>query len=120
VTRRALGRAGEEAAVAALRERGYRILDRNVRLRRGELDVVALERGTIVFVEVKARRSARYGTPADAVTPRKRGALVRLAAAYLTTRAWTGRACRFDVAEVWLDAAGRVQRVEIIPDAFQA
>ncbi len=117
---RALGRAGEEAAVAALRTRGYRILDRNVRLRRGELDVVAEEHGTVVFVEVKARRSAAYGTPAEAVTVQKQRALLRLAAVYLSRRSLAGRPCRFDVAEVWLSPGGRVVRVEILRDAFHA
>jgi putative endonuclease len=120
LARRALGRAGEAAAVAALRACGYVILARNARLRRGELDVVALHRDTVVFVEVKSRRSAAYGTPAEAVTRRKQQAIVRLAHAYLARRSWAGRSCRFDVAEVWLDAAGRPARVEIIRDAFQA
>ncbi len=117
---RAIGRAGEDAAVAALRAHGYRIIARNVRLRRGELDIVAEEQGTLVFVEVKARRSAAYGTPAEAVTPRKQQALLRLAAAYLVRRSLLSRPCRFDVAEVWLGPGGRIVRVEILKDAFGA
>lgn len=84
--RRRLGRLGEEAAVAALRSRGYRILERNVRLRRGEVDVIAEEHGDLVFVEVKARRSEAYGTPAEAVSPRKQRAVAALAAAYCIRR----------------------------------
>ncbi len=118
--RQDVARLGEEAAVAALRGSGYRIVDRNVRLRRGELDVVAEEEGVIVFVEVKTRRSALYGTPAEAVTVRKRRALVALASAYLTRRALAGRPCRFDVAEVWVGRDGRPARIEIIRDAFGA
>ncbi len=117
---RALGRVGEAAALEALRSRGYRIVACNVRLRRGELDIVAVERGTVVFVEVKARRSAAHGTPAEAVTARKRRALVRLAAAYLARRGWSDRPCRFDVAEVWLTPGGGVARVDLIRDDFQA
>ncbi len=117
---RALGRAGEAVAAAALRARGYRILDRNVRLRRGELDLVADDAGTIVFVEVKTRRTAAYGTPAEAVGGRKRQALIRLAEAYLARRRLTGRPCRFDVAEVWVAPGGRVLRVEILCNAFGA
>lgn len=119
-TRQDVGRLGEEAVVAALRAAGYRIVDTNVRLRRGELDVVAEEQGAIVFVEVKSRRSALYGTPAEAVTPRKRRALVALAAAYLTRHGLTERPCRFDVAEVWVGRDGRPARVAIIRDAFGA
>ncbi len=117
---RAIARAGEDAAVAALVARGYRVLARNVRLRLGELDVVADERGTIVFVEVKTRRSAAYGTPAEAVTGKKQRALLRLAAAYLGRRGLSDRPCRFDVAEVWMGPGGRVIRVEILRDAFRA
>lgn len=118
--RREVGRLGEEAAIAALQASGYRIVEKNVRLRRGELDVVAEEDGVIVFVEVKSRRTALFGTPAEAVTARKQRALVGLAAAYLTRRALAERPCRFDVAEVWLGRDGRPARVEIIRDAFRA
>ncbi len=113
-------RRGEDAAAAALRERGYRIVARNVRLRRGELDIIAEDHGTLVFVEVKTRRSRAYGTPAEAVTPAKRRALATLALAYLGRRGLCGRACRFDVVEVWLDAADRVARLEVLRDAFGA
>ncbi len=117
---RAIGRAGEDAAVEALRARGYRILARNVRLRRGELDVVAADGGTIVFVEVKARRTAAYGTPAEAVGPRKRRTLLALASAYLARRSLVGRPCRFDIAEVWVTPGGGIRRVEILCNAFGA
>ena len=113
-----LGRAGEEAAVEALRAAGYRIVERNVHLRRGELDVIAEEAGDLVFVEVKTRRSTTYGTPAESVGPRKRHALAQLAAGYLARRGPGDRPCRFDVVEVWVDASGH-QRVEILRDAFR-
>jgi len=118
--RRRRARQGEDAAAAALRERGYRIVARNVRLRRGELDIVADDRGTLVFVEVKTRRSRAYGTPAEAVTPAKQRALATLALAYLARRGLHGRVCRFDVVEVWLDTADRVARLEVLRDAFAA
>lgn len=116
--RREVGRVGEDAAVAALQARGYRILDRNVRLRHGKLDVIAEDSGAVVFVEVKARRSTAFGTPAEAVTARKQRALRGLAEAYLTRRRLVGRDCRFDVVEVWLDPTGRPGRVEILRNAF--
>ncbi|TMI90627.1 MAG: YraN family protein [Bacillati bacterium ANGP1] len=117
--RQRLGRLGEEAAVAVLRSRGYRILERNVRLRRGEVDVIAEEHGNLVFVEVKARRSEVYGTPAEAVGPRKQRALAALAAAYCSRRGLGERACRFDVVEVRLDRGGRPIRVDVLRDAFR-
>ncbi len=116
--RQRLGRVGEDVAVQALRTRGYRILERNVRLRHGELDVIAEEAGELVFVEVKARRSGTHGTPAEAVGARKQRALARLAMAYLVRRRLGERACRFDVVEVWLPPAGP-PRVEILRDAFR-
>ena len=117
--RRALAQAGEDAAVEALLRRGYRVRERNVRLRRGELDVVAEEGGDLVFVEVKSRRSVAYGTPAEAVGFQKQRTLVQLAAAYLTRRGLVDRACRFDVVEVRLDSAGRPVRVDVLRDAFR-
>lgn len=119
-SRQDVARRGEEAAIAALRAAGYRIVDTNVRLRRGELDVVAEENGVVVFVEVKSRRSALFGTPAEAVTARKRRTLVGLGAAYLTRHGLTGRSCRFDVVEVWVGRDGRPARTVIIRDAFGA
>ncbi len=116
--RRHLGRAGEDAAVRALRARGYRIIARNVRLRRGELDVVAEEAGDLVFVEVKCRRSRAYGTPAEGVGPRKQHGLARLAAGYVPRRRLGERACRFDVVEVWVEPSGSL-RVEVLRDAFR-
>lgn len=117
-SRQRLGRAGEDAAVEALRARGYRIVARNIRLRGGELDVVAEDAGTIVFVEVKARRSRAFGTPAEAVGPRKQRTLCHLAQRYLAGRALGDRPCRFDVVEVWVGAGGTL-RAGILQDAFR-
>ena len=114
------GRIGEDAAAQALAARGYRVLVRNLRLGRGEIDLVCEQDGDVVFVEVKARRGAGFGTPAEAVTPRKQRALVALAARYLTRTGGADRTCRFDVVEVWLAAGDRVVRVDVLPDAFRA
>lgn len=80
--------------------------------------MIAEDAGAVVFVEVKARRSTAFGTPAEAVTARKQRALRGLAVAYLTRRRLVGRDCRFDVVEVWLDPTGRPGRVEILRNAF--
>jgi putative endonuclease len=114
------GRAGEEAAARALAARGYRVVARNTRLGRGEIDLVCEHDGEVVFVEVKARRNARFGTPAEAVTPHKQRALLALAARYLGRRGRPDAACRFDVVEVWLGAGDRPLRVEVLRDAFRA
>lgn len=117
--RRGRGRAGEEAAARALAARGYRVLVRNVRVGRGEIDLVCEHDGDVVFVEVKARRGAEFGTPAEAVTVRKQRALLALAARYLGRTGRAHRTCRFDVVEVWLGPGGRPAHVEVLRDAFR-
>jgi len=112
----AVGRAGEEAACQFLTAQGYRILHRNLRFRAGELDVVAEEDGTLVFVEVKTRSGSSYGTAAEAITPRKREQLVRLAFIYLA-RQGQERPCRFDVVTVAPTPGGGWQ-CELIRNAF--
>jgi len=91
-----LARSGEDAAVALLVERGYEIVGRNVRMPGGEIDVVARDGATIVFVEVKARQSRRYGSAVGAVDARKRRTLRKLAAEWLQLFAPRAYA-RFDV-----------------------
>jgi len=98
----ALGKFGEDLACRVLRRQGYAIVARRYRTRAGELDIVAEDGGTLVFVEVKLRRGDRWGTGADAVTRDKRRRLVRMAEEYLARARVAGRACRFDVVAVAL------------------
>lgn len=112
--RRDVGRAGEAIAARYLERRGWRIVDRNVRYREGEIDLVATRGGVLAFVEVKTRRSSAYGTPAEAVTARKRARIRRLAARYLAERRPAARAVRFDVVTV----TGASLRVAHLEDAF--
>jgi putative endonuclease len=113
-----LGRRAEEWAARLLERRGFAILDRRYRTRAGEIDLVARDGGTIVFIEVKARGSTRCGLPAEAVNHRKRLRMARVAAHYLARTGSTETPCRFDVVEVILTAAGR-PTARIIRDAFQ-
>lgn len=117
-SRTAVGRAGEEAAARFLAARGYRIVARNVRFRAGEIDMVAEEGGSLVFVEVKTRTGLGFGTAAEAVTPRKQQQLVRLAGLYLAG-VGASRNCRFDVVTVE-PAAGAGWSCTLIQDAFSA
>ena len=117
--RRALGAAGESAAARYLERRGYRIVEVNVRCRLGELDLIAIDAGVIVFVEVKGNRGRRYGAPEEMVTPAKQRRLTRLAAWYLQRRGWLGRPARFDVVAVDWDASG-AKRTRLFRDAFPA
>ena len=117
-SRQRLGLEGEAHAEAALRERGFQILERRWRYRGGEIDLVALDRGTLVFVEVKARSGSGFGTPGEAVDRRKRSRVARAALAYLQYMDALDRTCRFDVVEIE-PAPGASVRVRIVEDAFR-
>ena len=91
-----LGRLGEDEAVELLRKAGYTVLERNIRLPGGEIDVVCMDGDVVVFVEVKSRSGRRFGSALGAVDARKRGKLRALAADYLQIVA-PGRRARFDV-----------------------
>lgn len=117
--RRALGRLGEELAARHLCRLGYRIVARNVHVRGGELDLVALEGRALCFVEVRLRSSRRFGGGAGSVDWRKRRRIVRAAAALLATRRLPPHdSVRFDVVAV--DASGDPPQLELIRDAFGA
>lgn len=112
-----LGRDGENRAASFLTDRGYRILDRNWRCPLGEIDIVALEAGEIVVVEVKTRSSERFGHPLEAIDARKRARLWRLAVAWCMGHPdeARGRAVRIDAVSVLgMDAA--TARVEHLRD----
>ncbi len=111
-----LGRRGEQIAARHLRRCGYRILERNFRAAGAEIDLVAADRGTFVFVEVKTRSSAAFGAPAEAVDARKAARIHRAAAIYLRRVHAAERPARFDV--VAIVGAGRACRLELLRDAF--
>ncbi len=96
----ARGREGEDLAAAYLQEHGYLIRQRNYRFGRGEIDIIAEDGETLVFVEVKARRSSSYGAPEEAVTVHKRRQIRKIAGGYLFERRISDRECRFDVIAV--------------------
>lgn len=115
----ALGKSGETLACDALARRGYAILATRYRTRVGEIDIVAKDGRTLVFVEVKTRRSEICGLPAEAVTRRKQRRIVTMARWYLTEKALHGALCRFDVVTV-LCRPGRPPAIDVIRDAFMA
>ena len=117
--RKRFGAQGEEVAAAELRRRGYRILERNVRTKLGELDLVARDGDTICFVEVKARRSAAFGLPQEAVTRQKQWHLTRMAQWYLKAKGLTGKPARFDVVALIMGPDGRPTYTEVIQHAFE-
>ena len=110
------GKAGEELAAAYLRQAGYEILERNYRCPFGEVDIVACEGGTIVFVEVKCRRSTHFGEPEMAVGWQKQRKISRISLHYLQERNHLSCAARFDVVAVKM--RGEEVHIELIKDAF--
>jgi putative endonuclease len=85
-----LGRAGEKAAAELLKRRGYEVVGAGFTARRGEIDLICRRGGDLVIVEVKTRTSEAFGTPAEAVGPRKRRALTAAAAEYRLLSGWKG------------------------------
>jgi putative endonuclease len=112
-----LGKAGEDFACRELERRGYEILARRFRTRWGEIDIVARDGGTLVFIEVKARRTTRFGAPGEAVDWRKQQTIARIAAEYVLRYGIGNASCRFDVVSV-LFGDGLRPRVEVLRDAF--
>jgi putative endonuclease len=114
--RQTLGRRGEGLAAKVLRRKGYRIVATNVRTPYGELDLVARQGRWVVFVEVKARSSAAFGAPEEAVGPVKRRRLSRSALHWLTENGLADAPARFDVVGVMDSAAG--VEVNVVQNAF--
>jgi putative endonuclease len=114
--RRTLGDRGEDLAAAALKKQGYKILARNYITPLGEIDLVARQGKTVVFVEVKTRTGHGYGSPQEAVHPAKQARLRRLAEYYLKQQRLQSAPVRFDVVGIIIADEG--PQVEIIQDAF--
>jgi putative endonuclease len=115
--RQKFGEKGEAIAVQQLKKEGYKILEANYLTKLGEIDIIAKDKNTIVFVEVKARRSVNFGSPKEAVSIQKQKKISMVALYYLkTTKQMTTKA-RFDVVAVNLNRDK--PRVEIIKNAFE-
>lgn len=123
VQRLTLGKTGETLAVNHLKRLGYEILARNYRVRSGEVDIVARDCGTIVFVEVKTRAGTRFGRPAESVTIAKQRKLGMVAQEYLGCHGLHGLPARFDVVGVLFArsaATGAASaKIEVFKDAFE-
>jgi putative endonuclease len=116
--RQVAGRDAEARAGALLERAGLRVVDRNVRLRAGEIDLVCRDGDVWVFVEVKARRAGWGDSPAAAVSWVKQRRIARLAQSYLKWRGLRDVRCRFDVVEVVL--GGESPTLRHLPGAFDA
>lgn len=111
------GTVGEDIAVKFLIRKGYHILERNWRIKGGEIDIVADDGGTIVFVEVKSRTSTEYGRGEEAITPHKKEKIISAAKACLRHKG-QDRPCRFDVIAILFEKNGKVKEINHIENAF--
>lgn len=116
LTTKEKGDEGEELAVQHLKGLGMKILERNYHYGRGEIDIVAMDGETLVFCEVKSRKSDRYGDPEYAVTPKKQQQIRHIAKAYLYEREIKEHLCRFDVVAIRLYT--RTPEINYIKNAF--
>jgi putative endonuclease len=116
IARLALGKTGEDLACRELERRGYEIVARRYRCRSGELDIVARQGPTLVFVEVKTRIGRLFGSAGEAVTWWKRRRLGRIALDYLVRHHLCNCPCRFDVVSIHYDAGHPI--VEVFQNAF--
>jgi len=111
-----LGRRGEEVAFRFLKKKGYRIIEKNYACKMGEMDIIAKEKDTLVFIEVKTRTSALFGPPQLAVNFSKQRQLSKVALNYLKEKRLEDVKARFDVVAIFL--GGKEEEIELIKDAF--
>lgn len=114
--RQALGRIGEDLACRELERRGYAIVARRYRRRHGEIDIIARDGPTMVFVEVKAREGRQFGEACEAVTGLKRYRMAQIALDYLVRHRLADCPCRFDVVSIHLE--GGRSTIDVVQNAF--
>ena len=112
-----LGRQGEEAAVNLLKDSGYKILLRNYKSKLGEIDIIAKDKDTFCFIEVKTRHADKFGLPQEAVSASKQRQIAKSALMFLKEKNLLDRRARFDVVSVLYSKDG--PRVDLIKDAFE-
>lgn len=113
-----VGRLGEDLAARYLQSQGYVILERNYRCQGGEIDLVAMDGSCLVFVEVRTRRSTRFGTPEESVTPWKKARLLLAAQSYVAEKGWEGF-WRIDLLAIEVSPKGSVKRINLIKNAVE-
>lgn len=115
-----MGKRGEDLAAAYLRKLGYRIIARREKVLRGDLDIIALDDRTVVFVEVRTRSDTLHGHPADTIDRRKQRRIATLANAYIRRHRLEDCRVRIDVVTVTLAGADGQPDVEHFQDAFES
>lgn len=119
---REIGKKGEDFAEKLLKKNNYKIIERNFTIRGGEIDIIAKDKETLVFVEVKLRKNSDYGRPSEFVTPYKQEKLIYTAKNYLAKTGSENVMCRFDVVELigdmGKDGKLKIKEANIIKNAF--
>ena len=115
-----LGNWGERVARNFLTNKGYHVLETGFRSARGEVDIVASDGDELVFVEVRTRQSAAFGTPQESLTRTKAGRLIATAQTYMEKRGVAGVDWRIDLISIVLDRSGRVQEISHLAHAVEA
>jgi len=115
--RQQFGKESESLAARHLKKNGYKILERNYRNKLGEIDIIARDRDTLVFVEVKAKRSDRFGGPKEAVTHKKQQKISKVALLYLNETNQNNLKARFDVVAIL--STRDSTSIEIVKNAFE-
>ena len=116
--RKQLGAKGEKLAVEFLESQGYSIIEKNFRNYLGEIDIIAKDKDTICFIEVKTRKSDRYDSPFEAVSRRKQTQIIRVALSYLQKTRQMDSKVRFDVVGIDYEKE-ESKRIAIIKNAFE-
>jgi len=114
MSKKSLGKKGEEIAEKYLVELGFEILDRNFQNRFGEIDIIAKDRDTLVFVEVKTRFSKKFGRPEEAVTHSKLKKIIKAGQYYRNLKSNLPEGERIDVVAIVLNSMGDLKRIELI------
>lgn len=116
--RQILGKTGEAIAERFLESRGYKILERNYKSKLGEIDIIACDKDTFCFVEVKMRTQDSFGSPLEAITARKQHQISKAALGYLKEHGFLTESARFDVVAITKDIAHSPQ-IDLIKNAFE-
>ena len=119
MTRKSTGQLGEELAQAALKKKGYRILQTNYRCSFGEVDIIAVQGNRLVFVEVRTKANTEFGSPEESITRIKMQHMERSAQYYLQTLKSQPQDWRIDLIAVELDTSGKLKRLEQIENALE-
>ncbi len=108
------GAKGEEIAAAFLEKKGYKIIERNFHIRGGEIDIIALDAGILVFIEVKARSTREFGSPLEAITPWKIKSIIKTSQYYKLKYPKLPDAMRIDAVAISFDENNRPSNIELV------